>query len=56
MEDILILGIGVSLKKNDGVLRFEKYCQIFNSPYIIVGDGKFGKVVICQLVLAVDKK
>ncbi|ANB50371.1 putative procollagen-lysine [Powai lake megavirus] len=43
MEDILILGIGVSLKKNDGVLRFEKYCQIFDLPYLIVGDGKIWK-------------
>ncbi|AQN68069.1 hypothetical protein [Saudi moumouvirus] len=40
MEDILILGIGVSPNKNDGVLRFETYCKSFNLPYKIVGDGK----------------
>ncbi|AVL94587.1 hypothetical protein ma201 [Moumouvirus australiensis] len=40
MEDILILGIGVSPNKNDGVLRFETYCKAFNLSYKIVGDGK----------------
>lgn len=40
LSDLLILGIGVSPEKNDGVLRFEHYCNMFNLPYQILGHGK----------------
>lgn len=40
MEDLLVLGIGVSENKTDGVLRFEHFCKIFDLPYRILGDGK----------------
>lgn len=43
MEDILILGVGVSPYKNDGVLRFEHFCTRFGLPYRILGDGKVWK-------------
>lgn len=39
-EDLLILGIGVSEHKCDGVLRFEHFCRVFNLAYRILGDGK----------------
>lgn len=39
-NDILILGIGVSVHKTDGVLRFEHFCKAFDLPYKIVGEGK----------------
>lgn len=39
-DKILILGIGVSEHKTDGVLRFEHYCKKFNLEYKILGDGK----------------
>lgn len=39
-EPILILGIGVSVHKTDGVLRFENFCKAHNLPYKIVGEGK----------------
>lgn len=38
--DLLILGIGISEKKNDGVLRFEYFCNYFNLPYYIIGNGE----------------
>lgn len=37
--DLLILGIGVSEYKNDGVLRFEHFCKSFGLQYKIVGEG-----------------
>lgn len=40
MEEILILGIGVSVHKTDGVLRFERFCKAHKLPYKIVGEGK----------------
>lgn len=40
MSDILVLGIGVSIHKTDGVLRFEHFCNAFNLPYKILGEGK----------------
>lgn len=40
MENLIILGIGVSLHKTDGVLRFEHFCKKFNLPYQIIGEGK----------------
>ena len=39
-EDLLVLGIGVSEYKTDGVLRFEHFCKVFDLPYRILGDGK----------------
>ena len=39
MADFLILGVGVSLHKTDGVIRFEHYCNAYNLPYVIVGEG-----------------
>lgn len=38
--ELLLLGIGISPHKNDGVLRFEKYCKAFNLNYKVLGDGK----------------
>ncbi|XWV25563.1 hypothetical protein QJ856_gp0191 [Tupanvirus deep ocean] len=38
--ELLILGIGVSPYKNDGVLRFEHFCNVFGLSYKILGDGK----------------
>lgn len=38
--DLEILGIGVSPHKNDGVLRFERFCNAFGLKYRIVGEGK----------------
>ena len=38
--ELLILGIGVSPFKNDGVRRFEHFCNIFGLDYKIIGDGK----------------
>jgi hypothetical protein len=37
---LLILGIGVSVHKTDGVKRFEHFCQKHRLEYVIVGDGK----------------
>lgn len=37
--DLLVLGIGISLHKTDGVVRFERYCRAHDLPYVIVGDG-----------------
>ena len=37
--DFIILGVGISSHKTDGVIRFEKYCRAYDLPYIIVGDG-----------------
>lgn len=39
-SDLLILGVGVSQHKTDGVLRFEHFCNIFNLQYRILGNGK----------------
>ena len=39
-EKILVLGIGVSIHKNDGVLRFEKFCKHYGLDYQIIGEGK----------------
>ena len=39
-NDILILGIGVSVHKTDGVIRFERFCKAYNLPYKIIGEGK----------------
>ncbi|BCS82883.1 putative procollagen-lysine2-oxoglutarate dioxygenase [Cotonvirus japonicus] len=39
-DDLLILGIGISLKKNDGLLRFEHFCKTHDLNYQIVGEGK----------------
>ncbi|AKI79486.1 putative procollagen-lysine2C2-oxoglutarate dioxygenase [Acanthamoeba polyphaga mimivirus] len=39
-DNLLVLGIGISVHKTDGVLRFEKYCQAHNLQYMIVGEGK----------------
>jgi len=39
-DDLLILGIGISQYKTDGVLRFEHFCNIFGLPHRIIGDGK----------------
>lgn len=39
-NDLLVLGIGVSPCKTDGVLRFEHFCRLFNISYKILGDGK----------------
>lgn len=39
-QELLILGIGVSQHKTDGVLRFEHFCQSFNLSYQILGNGK----------------
>ncbi|MEM3062447.1 MAG: hypothetical protein QW303_02725 [Nitrososphaerota archaeon] len=36
----MILGIGISPHKTDGVLRFEHFCQMLDLPYKIVGEGK----------------
>ncbi|XWV26902.1 putative procollagen-lysine [Tupanvirus soda lake] len=41
--DLLILGVGVSQHKNDGVLRFEHFCKMFELSYKILGDGKIWK-------------
>ncbi len=41
--ELLILGIGVSEHKTDGVIRFEHFCRVFNLPYQILGDGKIWK-------------
>lgn len=38
--NLLILGIGVSVHKTDGVLRFEHYCKAYGLEYRILGDGK----------------
>lgn len=40
MQDFLILGIGVSEHKTDGVLRFEHYCKKLGLPYKILGEGR----------------
>jgi hypothetical protein len=40
MSKLLILGIGVSVHKTDGVKRFEHFCQKHRLEYVIVGDGK----------------
>jgi hypothetical protein len=37
---LLVLGIGVSPWKNDGVMRFEHFCNLFGLEYKIIGDGK----------------
>lgn len=39
-EKLLILGIGVSMHKTDGVLRFEDFCKSYGLNYQIVGEGK----------------
>lgn len=39
-NNLLILGIGVSIHKTDGILRFEHFCQYNNLPYKILGEGK----------------
>jgi hypothetical protein len=41
--ELLVLGIGVSEHKTDGVLRFEHFCRIFGLDYRILGDGKIWK-------------
>lgn len=38
--ELLVLGIGISEHKTDGVLRFEHFCKRFNLDYRIVGEGK----------------
>lgn len=37
--DLLILGIGVSEEKTDGVVRFEHFCKLLNLPYKILGEN-----------------
>lgn len=39
-SNLLILGIGVSEYKTDGVARFEHYCKLCGLEYRILGDGK----------------
>lgn len=43
INNLLVLGIGVSPNKTDGVLRFEYFCNIYGLEYKIVGDGKIWK-------------
>lgn len=38
-ERVLILGIGICEIKNDGLLRFERYCKAYNLDYIVAGYG-----------------
>lgn len=38
--NLLILGIGISKHKTDGVSRFESYCLSYGLNYRIVGDGE----------------
>lgn len=40
MEELLILGIGISEHKTDGANRFEYFCQKFKLSYKIVGEGE----------------
>lgn len=40
MRDLIIFGIGISEKKNDGIIRFERYCNYHNLAYRIVGEGE----------------
>ena len=42
-DDLIILGIGISPHKTDGVIRFEKFCQKLNLQYNIIGEGKIWK-------------
>lgn len=39
MDSLLILGIGVSPYKTDGVLRFEYFCKLYQLDYKILGEG-----------------
>ena len=41
--ELLVLGIGVSEYKTDGVLRFEYFCKKFNLNYRVIGEGKIWK-------------
>lgn len=40
MDDLLVLGIGISQHKCDGVLRFQHFCNNFGLNHLILGDGQ----------------
>ena len=40
MNNPIVLGIGISKYKCDGVLRFEHFCKLYGLEYKIVGDGQ----------------
>lgn len=43
MDNFIVLGIGISINKCDGILRFENFCQNHGLNYQIIGTGQIWK-------------